>query len=115
MIHLNPNLTQEQARYVMEEVIPKSGWRIDRTTLGYWEKAHNYVFMEQVGQPSCSCEMVATMKIWQSRINQYEQHIKDIAYPITTTSTGQTGYTANQPEVKARAGRKPKAASGLTE
>ena len=102
MIHFNENLTQEQAKYIIEEVIPKSGWRIDRTTLGYWEKAHNFAFKEQVGQPGCSCEMVATMKVWQSRINQYEQQIRDVAYPPKPTTTGKSS-------------RKPKGNSGLTD
>ena len=81
MINFNTGLTQDQARYIMEEVIPKAGWRVDRTTLGYWEKAHNYAFHEKVGQPGCSCEMVATMNVWQSRISQYKPQIEAIAYP----------------------------------
>jgi hypothetical protein len=81
MINFNEQLTQEQARYILEEVVPKASYRIDRTTLGYWEKAHNYAFKEQVSQPGCSCEMVATMNVWQGRINQYDPQIRAIAYP----------------------------------
>lgn len=81
MINLNEQLTQDQARYIMEEVVPKAGYRIDHTTLNYWMKAHNYAFKEQVGIPGCSCEYVATMNVWQSRISQYKPQIEAIAYP----------------------------------
>ena len=115
MINFNEQLTQEQARYIMEEVIPKAGYRIDRTTLGYWEKAHNYAFLEQVGQPGCSCEMVATYNVWSSRISQYADRIKAIAYPVAKTETGETGISNGKSTTSAKAGRKPKAQSGLTE
>lgn len=81
MINFNTELTQEQAKYIIEEVIPKSGWRIDHTTLGYWMKAHNYAFKEQVGIPGCGCEYKQTMMVWQSRINQYRSQIEAVAYP----------------------------------
>jgi hypothetical protein len=38
--------------------------------------------MEQVGIPGCSCEYIATMRVWQSRINQYDPQIRAIAYPV---------------------------------
>jgi hypothetical protein len=82
MINFNENLTQDQARYIIEEVLSKRGYRIDRTTLGWFEKAHNLAFKEQVGQPSCSCEMIATYNVWNSRLSQYEQQIRAIAYPV---------------------------------
>ncbi len=113
MINFNPELTQEQARWILEDLIPTDGYRINHQTLTNWAKGHNYAFNEKVGIPSCSCEYVATMKVWQGRINQYDPQIRAIAYPITTTETGQTGYTENNP--KPKVGRKPKAASGLTE
>ena len=115
MINFNENLTQEQAKYILEEVVPKASYRIDRTTLGYWEKAHNYAFKEQVSQPGCSCEMVATMNIWQGRINQYDPQIRAIAYPPVKTQTGETGISDGKPKTSAKASRKPKGNSGLTD
>lgn len=110
MINFNENLTQVDAKYIMEEVIPKVGYRIDRTTLGWWERAHNLAFHEQVSQPGCSCEMIATYNVWSSRISQYIDRIRDIAYPevLEVTETGSKGYI--------KKGRKPKtsAASGTT-
>jgi hypothetical protein len=85
MINVNEQLTQHDAKWILEEVVPKAGYRIDHTTLGYWMKAHNLAFKEQVGIPGCSCEYIQTMKVWQSRIDQYKQHIENIAYPVVKT------------------------------
>ena len=106
-------LFRSDAKWILEEVVPKAAYRIDHTTLAWWRDAHNKAFKEQVGIPGCSCEYVATMRVWQGRINQYDPQIRDIAYPVITTPTGQTGYTENPPKTKV--GRKPKAQSGLTE
>ena len=81
MINFNTQITQEQARYIIEEVFPKAGYRIDNTTLGWWMKAHNYAFTEQVGIPSCGCEYLQTYNVWHSRLHQYGKQIEDIAYP----------------------------------
>ena len=81
MINFNTELTQEQARYIIEEVFPKRGYRIDAKTLEWWRNAHNFAFKEQVGIPGCSCEYIQTYNVWNSRLSQYEQQIRDIAYP----------------------------------
>jgi cyclopropane fatty-acyl-phospholipid synthase-like methyltransferase len=81
MINFNVTITQEQARYIIEEVFPKVGYRIDAKTLEWWMKAHNYAFKEQVGIPGCSCEYIQTYNVWSSRLSQYRQQIEDIAYP----------------------------------
>jgi len=115
VINFNTELTREQALYIIEEVFPKAGYRIDHTTLSWWMKAHNFAFREQVGIPSCGCEYLQTYNVWHSRLHQYGKQIEDIAYPVTKTETGETGYTTNTPATKAKAGRKPKAQSGLTD
>ena len=81
MINFNTDITQEQARYIIEEVFPKAGYRIDHKTLAWWRDAHNYAFKEQVSIPGCSCEYIATYNVWRSRLGQYAQQIEDIAYP----------------------------------
>jgi len=81
MIHYKENISQHDAQYILEEVLPKRGWRINNQTLSHWEKAHNIMFQEQVGIPGCSCEYVATYNVWKSRVEQYEQQLRDIAYP----------------------------------
>jgi hypothetical protein len=115
MINFNPDLTQDQARYILEEVFPKEGYRIDHKTLSWWAQAHNYAFKEQVGVPGCSCEYIQTYNVWRSRLGQYNQQIREIAYPPVKTETGETGISNGKPKSSGKAGRKPKAQSGLTE
>jgi hypothetical protein len=81
----NTELTQADAQWVLEHVVPKAGYRIDASTLGMWRDASNKVFVEKVGIPGCSCEYIATMKVWQSRIDQYKSQIEAIAYPPVVT------------------------------
>ncbi len=78
----NENLSQADARHILEVLVPTAGYRIDHTTLSRWRDGHNKAFMEQVGIPGCSCEYIATMRVWQSRINQYDPQIRAIAYPV---------------------------------
>ena len=115
MINWNDQITQEQARYILEEVFTKIGYRIDHKTLSWWAQAHNYAFKEQVSVPGCSCEYVQTYNVWSSRLNQYSDKIREIAYPPVVTETGQTGISNGEPKTSGKAGRKPKAPSGLTE
>jgi len=102
VINFNTDITQEQARYIIEEVFPKAGYRIDHKTLSWWAQAHNYAFKEQVSVPGCSCEYVATYNVWRSRLGQYAKQIEDVAYPPKLTTT-------------AKSSRKPKGNSGLTD
>ena len=81
MINFNEQLPQGRAQWILDFVVPKAGHRIDHTTLSWWMEAHNAAFKEQVGIPGCSCEYVATMRVWQGRINQYDPQIRAIAYP----------------------------------
>ena len=55
------------------------------------------------------------MRVWQGRINQYDPQIRAIAYPPTKTETGETGISNGKPKTSAKAGRKPKGNSGLTD
>ena len=115
MINFNTQLSKADAQWIIEEVMPKAGYRIDHKTLGWWRDAHNKAFTEQVGIPGCSCEYIATMNVWKSRIGQYEQEIRDRAYPPVVTETGQTGNSVTKSKTSAKAGRKPKGNSGLTD
>ena len=80
MLNLKQNIKQEDAQWVLEFVVPKQGWRIDRTTLGYLADAHNRIFEEQVGVDGCSCNFKAQHGMWYGRLNQYDPQIKEIAY-----------------------------------
>ena len=81
MINFNTQLNQADAQWILEEVVPKATYRIDHKTLGWWRDSYNKAFTEQVSIPGCSCEYIATMNVWQGRINQYDPEIRAIAYP----------------------------------
>lgn len=87
MINFNEQLSQADALWILEEVVPKAGYRINHDTLSPWRDAHNKAFTEQVGISGCSCEYVAQMNIWQGRINQYDPEIRAIAYPVEVKTT----------------------------
>ena len=81
MINFNPQLSQADAQWIIEDVFPKAGYRINHDTLSPWRDAHNKAFTEQVSIPGCSCEYIQTYNVWSSRLGQYEQEIRDRAYP----------------------------------
>jgi hypothetical protein len=81
MINFNTQLSQANALWILNDVFPKAGYRINHQTLAPWRDAHNLAFSEQVGIPGCSCEYIQTYNVWNSRLSQYEQQIRDIAYP----------------------------------
>jgi len=82
MINFNEQLSQADAKWIIEDVLPKVGYRINHDTLVPWRDAHNKSFKEQVSIPGCSCEYVATYNVWSSRIHQYSDRIRAIAYPV---------------------------------
>jgi hypothetical protein len=115
MINFNTELTQQDALWILNDVFPKAGYRINHDTLVPWRDAHNKVFAEQVSISGCSCEFVAQFNVWNSRLSQYADRIRAIAYPPVVTETGQTGISDGKPKTSAKAGRKPKGNSGLTD
>ena len=132
MINFNTDLTQEQARWILEDLMPTEGHRIAHTTLSNWAKGHNYAFKEQVGVPGCSCEYVQTFNVWRSRLGQYKSQIEEIAYPpvqitpseiiveaITEVQTLpneiRVKTTKGRPKTSAKSSKTPTAPSGLTE
>lgn len=83
----NENISKEDAAWILDSVIPKAGYRINAETLGWWRDAHNKMFDEQVGIPGCSCHYVQTMKLWQSRVTQYQSQLEQIrTAPVTITT-----------------------------
>jgi len=103
MIHFKDDIKQEDAQWIIEFVMPKQGWRIDRRTLGWLAEAHNKAFQEQVGVPGCSCEFRACHQSWYSRLGQYMPQIDAIAYPPITEIKSVMG----------KRGRKPKGPTGI--
>ena len=82
MIHFNEKLTQDQARFILNDVFPVFAHRIAHPTLSKIMEGHNLAFQEQVGVPGCGCEYKATHAIWCSRLEQYKSNIEAIANPI---------------------------------
>ena len=91
MINFNPLLTKEQAQYIIEQVFPVFSHRISHPTLSKIMEGHNLAFKEQVSIPGCGCEYKATHAVWTSRLSQYEQQIRDIAYPVEIKSVNKVG------------------------
>ena len=46
MINFNEQLNQADAKWILEEVVPKAGYRINHDTLVPWRDAHNKAFKE---------------------------------------------------------------------
>jgi hypothetical protein len=115
VINFNEQLSQVDAKWILEDLFPKAGYRINHDTLSQWAKGHNLAFKEQVGVSGCSCEYIAQYNVWNSRLSQYADKIRAIAYPPVITETGETGISNGKPKTSGKVGRKPKAASGLTD
>ena len=116
MINFNDKLTHTDAIWVLENVFPVFGYRIDNSTLTTLMQGHNKVFLEQVGVPSCSCEYMATHKVWTSRLEQYRAQIEAVAYPpltmepsvIINEAITEIQMLPNEIRVTTKRGRKPK-------
>ena len=114
MINFNEQLTQADAKWILEEVVPKANYRIDHTTLAWWRDAHNKAFKEQVGIPGCGCEFKATHQVWTSRLSQYQAQIEAKAYPpvefapseIVSEAVIEMQTLPNEIRVKTRKSRK---------
>ena len=95
MIHFKQTLTQTDAQWVLDRAFTIFNHRVAHVTLSTLMEAHNKVFEEQVGIPGCTCEWIATHRVWTSRLSQYDPQIRAIAYPEPVVE-----------EVKSKRGRK---------
>ena len=82
MIHFNEKLTQEQAKYILNDIFPVFAHRIAHPTLSKIMEGHNLAFHEQVNIPGCGCEYKSTHAVWCSRLSQYRPQIEAVANPI---------------------------------
>lgn len=80
----NKNLTQEDAKWMVEFYAPKMNNRIDNTTIQHHQKTFNLIKGTNSPVPDCSCHYVSAAKVAQSLYSQYEADIKAIAYPVKT-------------------------------
>lgn len=82
---LNPNLTKEEAIWLIEEYKPKSGGRIDGTRMDtYFVPARSLMKGQKSERPGCSCQFKAYVMLTNSMFGQHYEEIKAIAYPPKT-------------------------------
>jgi alkyl hydroperoxide reductase subunit AhpC len=81
MINFNPLLTQEEAKWVLDQWFILDH-RVCHSTLSKMMELHNKVFKESVSVDGCSCAYKAQHAMWSSRLNQYKAQIESVAYPL---------------------------------
>lgn len=79
---LNPNLTKEDAQWLINEFNQMRGGRIDSKTIGMFTKAINLIRGTNSGNPSCSCQWKSQSSIANSLYGQHEANIKEIANAV---------------------------------
>ena len=87
---LNPNLTQDEAKWLAEEFGPKASWiRVDGHSMDtLFLKARRLITGNMnIGKPSCGCEFKTFAQVTTSMYEQYENEIKAIAYPPVKKTT----------------------------
>jgi len=86
---LNPNLTKEQAIWLIEKFAPKRGGMVNGTTMGKWFlPAREYMTGKPSERPGCGCHFVSYAKMTSSMYGQYSSEIEAIAYPPKTKKRG---------------------------
>ena len=84
---LNPNLTQEEAKWLIEEYVPRQGGRISGDTMDrFFVKARTLMMGKPAERPGCACMFKSFVMMTNSMFGQYESEIKAIAYPVVKKS-----------------------------
>ena len=85
---LNTELTQEEAKWLIEEYAPKQGGRISGSTMDtYFVPARTLMQGKPSEKPGCSCMYKAYVMMTKSMYGQYYEEIKAIAYPVVKKVT----------------------------
>jgi hypothetical protein len=74
-------LTQQDAIYIIEKVLPNSGGTIKKDKLEELIKFSNALTGQNLGLPGCSCEYQAFWYRCYSVLNQHIDVINALAYP----------------------------------
>ena len=80
---LNPNLTKEDAQWLVNVFNPMRYGRIASSTIGMFVKATNLISNKNLSVPSCGCEYKTTAAIANSYYNQYQSEIETLATKTT--------------------------------
>ena len=83
----NPNLTEDEAKWLVEFYAPKMNHGINNSTISWHQRAFNSIKGTNQPIPSCSCHWVSASRVAQSLYGQYETEIREIAYPVKKTKT----------------------------
>lgn len=79
-----PEISKQDATWLVEFYGPKKGYRVDNTTFQMFLRAYN-IMKNTNRQVSCfSCEGRSIAAMAKSMYEQYEEDIKKIAYPPKT-------------------------------
>jgi len=84
---LNKDLTQQDAKWLVEEYAPRHNKMINGTSMDkYFVPARTLMMGKQAERPGCSCMFRSFVMMTNSMYGQYEQEIKAIAYPVVKKS-----------------------------
>jgi predicted secreted acid phosphatase len=82
---LNPDLTQENALWLVEKYVPRMGGIINGKTMDeYFVPARTMLMGKKVDRPGCGCHFKSYVMMTNSLYNQHEAEIRNIAYPPKT-------------------------------
>jgi len=91
---LNPNLTKEEAVWLVEVFAPKKGNRIDGKTMDtYFIPARTLMQGKPSERPGCGCMFKAYAQMTNSMYGQHEVAIREVAYPKVETTRGRKKKT----------------------
>ena len=80
-MNLDPNLSREDAMWLITEFKPKMGYRVDHHNMhNIWLKARRIITGQEVGMSDCACHFLSFVKITNSLFGQYEMQIKEVAH-----------------------------------
>lgn len=91
---LNKNLTQEQAKWLVEVYAIKMNGRISGDTMDkYFLPAREYMMGRRIEKPGCGCEYKAYAQMTNGMYSQHQDTIKSIAYPVKKKTRGRKKQT----------------------
>jgi len=83
---LNPELTKEDAIWLIEEYGPRQNGRINGDTMDtYFVPARSLMQGKKSDRPGCACQFKSYVMMCKSMYGQYHDEIKAIAYPVVKT------------------------------
>lgn len=79
---LNPNLTKEDALWLLNDFQPLIGRTVFGKNVGMYTKAINLIRGTNAGNPGCSCEYKLHAQVAQSLFGQHKSSIEEVANAV---------------------------------